>query len=239
MPAPYPLLEMPPGDFNNMFDYQAINMAAAHNTFIQGINAMVAHAPTVPLQKVHSFMIFSLTVVDSIHHHHDLEEHFLFPELEKKLGNGALSGNVNEHKEFVPQLVELKEYLETVKAGEQKYDGQLLVDKIHSFSDTMVTHLNNEIPSLESSRIRAVFTEKELKDIDSRFMKLVLKKIEFSTSMPLSVVCGNPDTPWFPPFPLPLKWATRWWFARKYSEAWEFGPLDLYGNPREMPKSNA
>ncbi|KAJ7182325.1 hypothetical protein C8R43DRAFT_940482 [Mycena crocata] len=36
----------------------------------------------------------------------------------------------------------------------------------------------------------------------------------------------------FPPFPAPLKWATRWWFARKHSEAWQFGPLDLYGRPR-------
>ncbi|KAJ7501884.1 hypothetical protein B0H11DRAFT_2224247 [Mycena galericulata] len=74
-------------------------------------------------------------------------------------------------------------------------------------------------------------------------------------ALPLSVVCGNPATPWFvlflflflflkplelpehhppsfPPFPLPLKWATRWWFARRHSAAWEFGPLDLYGNPR-------
>ncbi|THU97141.1 hypothetical protein K435DRAFT_838742 [Dendrothele bispora CBS 962.96] len=237
MPAPYPLLDMPPGDFSNMFDYQAINMAAAHNAFIQGINAMVAHASTVPPEKVQPFMIFSLAVVDNIHHHHDLEEQYLFPELEKKLGQGALSGNVEEHKEFVPQLLELKEYLEKVKAGEAKYDATLFVEKIHSFSDIMIAHLNHEIPSLESSRMRAVFTEKELKDIDSGFMNLALKKIEFATTMPLSVVCGNPATPWFPPFPLPLKWATRWWFARKYSEAWEFGPLDLYGNPREMPKA--
>jgi len=81
--------------------------------------------------------------VDNIHHHHDLEEQYLFPELEKKLGQGALSSNVNEHKEFVPQLVKLKEYMERVKAGEEKYDGQLLIQKIHSFSDIMIAHLNN------------------------------------------------------------------------------------------------
>ncbi|KAJ7493148.1 hypothetical protein B0H11DRAFT_1911087 [Mycena galericulata] len=225
---------MPAGNFKNMFDYQAMNMAAAHNTFIQGINAMVFHAPTVKAEKVQAFIVFSLTVVDNIHHHHDLEEEFYFPELEKKLGKGALSSNVAEHKDFVPQLVELKEYLEAVKIGEAQYDGALLVEKIHSFSDVMFNHLNNEIPSLESSRMRAVFTEKELKDMDAAFMKLMLAKIEFSTALPLSVVCANPATPCvrFPPFPLPLKWATRWWFARKHSAAWEFGPLDLYGNPR-------
>ncbi|KAJ6462274.1 hypothetical protein C8R47DRAFT_1240208 [Mycena vitilis] len=272
MPAPYPLLDMPPGDFTDMYDYQAMcgpqipsyfssandlfsscsNMAAAHNTFIQGVNAVVAHAPFVPAEKVQPFMVFCLALVrtsstsvyslaptppqvDNIHHHHDMEETFLFPALEAKLGAGALSHNVAQHAEFMPQLLELRTHLQAVQKGETAYDGVALVRMIHAFGDTMVEHLNDEIPSLGSARMREVFTEQELKDIDSAFMKKALEKIEFATTLPLSVVCGNPATPWFPPFPLPLKWATRWWFARKYSEAWEFGPLDLYGKPRVLP----
>ncbi|KAJ7644766.1 hypothetical protein FB45DRAFT_299503 [Roridomyces roridus] len=207
-------------------------MAAAHNAFIQGINAMVAHAPNITSDKVEPFMVFSLAVVDSIHHHHDMEETFYFPEIEKKLGAGSMSASVDQHHTFVPQLVQLKEWIESVRAGTEMYDGKLLVEKVHSFSDIMINHLNEEIPSLESSRMRAVFTEKELKDIDNEFMKQALAKIDFNTTLPLSIVCGNPATPWFPPFPLPLKWATRWWFSRKYPGAWEFGPLDLAGNPR-------
>lgn len=42
-----------------------------------------------------------------------------------------------------------------------------------------------------------MFTEKELKEIDTGFMKLALAKIDFSTTLPLSVVCGNPATPWY------------------------------------------
>ncbi|KAJ7122164.1 hypothetical protein C8R44DRAFT_568814, partial [Mycena epipterygia] len=118
-------------------------MAAAHNAFIQGINAMVAHAPTVTPDKVQPFMIFSLAVVDNIHHHHDLEETFLFPEMEKKLGKGALSQNIAQHRDFVPQLLELKAYLEAVKSGEASYDGARLVQMIHAFGDTMVKHLND------------------------------------------------------------------------------------------------
>ncbi|KAJ7286448.1 hypothetical protein C8J57DRAFT_1287679 [Mycena rebaudengoi] len=232
MPAPYPLLDMPPGDFKNQFDFVAINMACAHNGFIQGINAMVHHAPNVAADKVVPFMVFSLTIVDSLHHHHALEEEYYFPELEKKLGKGALEGNVEQHHAFVPQVVELKQHLEDIKAGKEKYDGDLLVERIHSFSDIMINHLNEEITSLESSRLRAVYTEKELKSLDDGFMKLMMAKIDFSTTLPLSLVCGNPATPWFPPFPAPIKWATRYWFARKYREAWEFGQLDLYGKPR-------
>ncbi|KAJ7769457.1 hypothetical protein B0H16DRAFT_1715913 [Mycena metata] len=137
MPAPYLLLDMPPADFTNMFDYQTKNMAAVHNSFIQGINAMVAHAPKITPVKVQPFMIFSLAVVETIHHHHDMEETFLFPELKKKLGAGVLSQNVAQHKEFVPQLLELKEYLAAVKAG-GAHDGQLLVQVVHSSGDTMM-----------------------------------------------------------------------------------------------------
>jgi hemerythrin-like domain-containing protein len=151
--------------------------------------------------------------VDSLHHHHALEEEYYFPEMEKKLGKGALAGNVDQHHEFVPQVVELKQHLEDIKAGKEKYDGALLVEKIHSFSDIMINHLNEviihhrcpqhsptrklcvqEIASLESSRIRAAFTEKELKDIDDGFMKLMMAKIEFSTRLPMSLICGNPAT---------------------------------------------
>ena len=39
------------------------NMAAAHNVFIQGINAVVAHAPHIAEEKVQPFMVFCLTLV--------------------------------------------------------------------------------------------------------------------------------------------------------------------------------
>ncbi|KAJ6589755.1 hypothetical protein B0H19DRAFT_1249273 [Mycena capillaripes] len=162
-------IDMPPGEFTNIFDYQAINMAAVHNCFIQGMNAMVSH---------------------------------------KKLGAGALSQNVAEHKEFVPQLLELKDNLEAVKSGGSLYDGARLVQMIEVFSETMMAHLSDEIHTLDSARMCEAFTEQQLKDIDAAFMKFALQKIEFSTTLPLSIVCGNPDTPWFPPFPLPLKWET-------------------------------
>ncbi|KDR68365.1 hypothetical protein GALMADRAFT_257009 [Galerina marginata CBS 339.88] len=239
MPAPYPLLDMPPGEFTNIFDYQAINMAAAHNMFIQGINAMVAHAPYVTEEKVQPFMVFCLTLLEGVHHHHHLEETFYFPIMEKKLGAGTLSGNVEEHTHFVPKVEEMEQWLKDVQEGREKYDAQLFLEKVNSFSDTMIDHLNHELPTLESSKIRAVFTEKELKDIDKEFMKLALSNISFYTSLPLSSVCQNPATPWFPPIPLPLKWATKWWFSRKHSEAWEFGPVDFNCKPRQLPGPSA
>ena len=39
------------------------NMGAAHNTFIQSINAIVKHAPNITEDKEKPFLIFALTAV--------------------------------------------------------------------------------------------------------------------------------------------------------------------------------
>ncbi|KAH9487381.1 hypothetical protein JR316_0001456 [Psilocybe cubensis] len=235
MPAPYPLQDMPPGKFSNMFDYQAINMAAAHNVFIQGINAAVAHAPHITPEKVQPFMVFCLTVLDTIHHHHNVEETFYFPTLEKKLGAGSLSSNVDEHASFVPQLDATAQWCRDVQAGKEQYDANVFLEKINSFGDLMYEHLVHELPTLESSKIKAAFTEQELKAIDKDFQKIVFADIDFHTTLPMTIVCMNPATPWFPPLPAPARWAARWWFSRKHSAAWQFGPLDFSGNVRKQP----
>ena len=140
------------------------NMAAAHNTFIRGFNSITHHAPTVKGDKVKPFIFFCLTLVrrgptplililfffllaffqlDGIHHHHILEETYYFPEMEKKLGEGALQGNVEEHKEFVPGLEVLDEWCKKVQKGEVEYDSKVFLELVDAFGDTMVAHLHS------------------------------------------------------------------------------------------------
>ncbi|KAF9527422.1 hypothetical protein CPB83DRAFT_907629 [Crepidotus variabilis] len=249
---------MPPGDFSNQFDFPAINMAAAHNMFIQGVNAMATHAPYVTDKKVQPFMLFCLTVLGNIHHHHRIEETFYFEALEKKLGEGYLTESKDEHETFVPQIEATESWLEDVRDGKTKYLGSTLLAQINSWADDMVHHLNHEIEKLDRNKIKECFTEKELKAIDSEFMKVALKDANFYTSLPMVLICGNPATPWrvflsfsngnmnlsngcvylrFPPFPLPLIWAIRYWYSRRHREAWEFGPLDLNGKVKPLPSS--
>jgi len=229
----FPLLDLPPGDFKNMFDFQAINMAAAHNMFIQGFNAMIRHGPTVKGDKVQPFMVFCLTVIENVHHHHTVEETYYFPVLEEKLGQGALSGNIEEHKTFIPGLELLEEWCNKVQKGEEEYDGKVFLGLVEAFAGTMIAHLNHEIPTLDREIIQKHFTEAELKAIEDEFMKRALATIDFYKSLPLSVICANPNTPWFPPFPTFLKWATTWWFSWRYLEAWQFGPMDFWGRERQ------
>ena len=44
--------------------------------------------------------------------------------------------------------------------------------------------------------MQAKFTVAELKDINSEFVKRAMASIDFYKSLPLTVVCGNPSTPW-------------------------------------------
>jgi len=170
--------------------------------------------------------------LDNIHHHHHLEETYYFPAMEEKLGKGTLSKNVEQHQMFLPGLEALDEWCKKVQKGEMVYDARVLLDMIESFADIMLDHLNCEISTLDRKVIAQHFTVAELKAIDDGFMKLALAEIDFYKSLPLALVCGNPATPWFPPFPLVLKWAARWWFSWRYRESWEYGSLDFSGKPR-------
>ncbi|KAJ7190889.1 hypothetical protein GGX14DRAFT_407647 [Mycena pura] len=112
MPAPYPLLvhaSMRPVESNyTLRTHSEQKHGSCPQHLYPGINSMVYHAPNVAGDKVQPFIVFSLTVIDIIHHHHDMEEGFYFPELEKKLGKGALAPSVEQHHTFVPQVVQLK-----------------------------------------------------------------------------------------------------------------------------------
>ncbi|TFK31524.1 hypothetical protein BDQ12DRAFT_693997 [Crucibulum laeve] len=184
-------------------------MTAVHNTFIHGINSIAYHASRVSGEKVKPFVFFCLVIIEHLHHHHSIEEAFLFPALEGKLGEGTLSKNVEQHGDFVPQMEEFEVYLKDVRSGKLAYDGKDLVARMQTFTDEMVEHMSDEIKTLDAGRMRTAFTEKQLKDIDAGLMKIALKSVNFYTTMPFTVICRNPETPWFPTFPAPLKWATR------------------------------
>jgi hypothetical protein len=63
--------------------------------------------------------------------------------LEEKLGKGALSGNIEEHEEFVPKLEALDEWCKKVEKGEVEYDGNVFLGMVEAFADIMVAHMTN------------------------------------------------------------------------------------------------
>lgn len=72
-----------------------------------------------------------------------IEEEFYFPVLEEKLGKGALSGNIEQHKGFAQGLEALEKWCKIVQKGEVGYDGKVFLGLVEAFSDILITHLND------------------------------------------------------------------------------------------------
>ena len=96
-----------------------------------------------PYTMSHSSLYIHTSQLENIHHHHSLEETFYFPAMEEKLGAGTLSGNIEEHEEFVPKLEALDEWCKKVQKGEVVYDGKAFLGMVDSFADTMVAHMTH------------------------------------------------------------------------------------------------
>ncbi|KAJ7285152.1 hypothetical protein C8J57DRAFT_1290571 [Mycena rebaudengoi] len=230
MPFPFPLIERPPGDWKDIFDNQAIDMSIAHNMYIRGINAIYAQAEKIKPEQVKPFAFFCINFVVMLHHHHKMEETLLFPFFETKLGLHSMDHNVDQHHGFMAGLEDLEKYFNEVHAGTATYSGPKVIEKLDSFSELLVQHLRDEIPTLESSKMRAAFTKKELQDLEAELGKRILAEVSLVTSLPLGLICHDKSTaPYFPPLPKPILWVVQYGLFRLHSDAWAFGPCDVNG----------
>ncbi|KAJ7475995.1 hypothetical protein FB451DRAFT_1245418 [Mycena latifolia] len=230
MPFPYPMIACPPGDWNDPFDHQAIEMCISHNMFLRGLNAIHAQALGIREEQVKPFSFFCISFFEMVHHHHHIEETYLFPIYDAKLGAHAMDHNVEQHHAFMDGLLDVENYAKAVHAGTATYKGDTIIEKLESFSDALYEHLCEEIPTLESSRLRAVFTKKDLADMEANLVKIILKEISLFTTLPIGLICHDKATaPYFPPMPKPILWAVQYGFSWKHNEAWQFGPCDIYG----------
>ncbi|KAJ6513072.1 hypothetical protein C8R45DRAFT_1088154 [Mycena sanguinolenta] len=230
MPFPYPFIPLPPGDQEDPFDYQAIEMALVHNTFIRGFNAIHAQAKGIKPEQVKPFAFFCMSFFEGVHHHHHVEEACAFPLYNEKLGPNAMDDNVEQHRAFMDGLNDLELYVTEVHAGTAVYNGATVIQKLNSFADDLILHLNEEIATLESSRLRAAMTKQDLKEIEDKIMEMLVRDTSLVTTLPMALVCHDKSTaPDFPRFPKYLLWATQYGFSWVHNDAWAFGPCDIYG----------
>ncbi|KAG6872661.1 hypothetical protein C0995_007856 [Termitomyces sp. Mi166 len=209
MPAPYALIPPPPGDWKDIYDNQAIDMSISHNMFIRGLNAVYSQALIVPAGKEKAFAFFCNSLIAMIHHHHQIEEELVFPFYESKLGDGTMSHNVEQHHAFLGGLEDLEKYNKGVVDSTNKYDGKVVIEKLETFADGLVQHLHDELSTLDSSKMRAAFTVKELKNLEASLGKRVLKEVSLTNVLPLGMVLHDKST--------------------APHDAWAFGPCDVYG----------
>ncbi|KAJ7170812.1 hypothetical protein C8R43DRAFT_67805 [Mycena crocata] len=230
MPFPYPTLARPSGDWKDPFDNQAIDMAVAHNMFIRGMNAIHAQAAGITKGQEKDFAFFCVSFFEMVHHHHHIEETLVFPFYEKKLGAHSMDGNVEQHHAFMDGLLDLETYVKEVHAGTAPYKAATVLEKLNGFADALIVHLSEEIPTLESSRLRAAFTKEDLAELEAQIVKMILADVSFFTTLPIGLICHDKSTAtYFPPLPKPLLLAVQYGFSWRHSKAWAFGPCDIYG----------
>ncbi|KAJ6531961.1 hypothetical protein B0H19DRAFT_1189340 [Mycena capillaripes] len=205
-------------------------MSLAHNMFVRGLNAIYAQAEGIRDDQVKAFTFFCIEYCNMVHHHHYVEETYIFPVYNEKLGANVMDGNIEQHQAFMDGLNGLETYFKEAHAGTAPYDGATVIQKINVFADQLVLHLNEEISTLESSRLRAALSKKDLDDLEALMMPIIMKHISFFTTLPMALLCHDKSSaPFFPPLPKPFIWAIQHIFSRRYKDAWAFAPCDIYG----------
>ncbi|KAB8213543.1 hypothetical protein BDV33DRAFT_210103 [Aspergillus novoparasiticus] len=224
----------------------ASEMAQAHNAIIRGLNAIIQQAPYVPIatdehfiaQDVKDLLFYVQSWVKMVHHHHWVEETYIFPDVEEFTGRpGFMDDPKHQHELFHDGLERLLAYSSATKPEEYRWKGSGGMEEIiNSFSKDLTDHLYAEIDLLLS-----------MGDIDSDGLKRIWAKGEkaakqtgniamFYDMFPLLLGCadktyeGGCD---FPPLPWVLPYVIKYWFAAG-NGAWRFNSCDWWGQPKPL-----
>ncbi|KAF7316658.1 DNA-directed RNA polymerase subunit [Mycena chlorophos] len=246
MPHPFPLIPQPPGDWKDVFDNFPIEMAIAHNIFIRGINAIYAQVGEIQGDQVKPFTFFCSCFFSMLHHHHHLEETLIFPILESHMGENAMGHNVEQHHGFMDGLKDLEEYLTAIQEEKASFGASTVLEKLDSFSELLVEHLREvsfeslfedpaeiepqEMNTIETSKIRAALTEKDLHDMNAQISAVSMKELSLTTTLPMVLLCNDKAmAPHFPPLPAPALWLAKYVLYYLHRDAWVFAPCDING----------
>lgn len=138
--------------------YCASEMAHSHNTIIRGLNAILQQAPNVPAAKNDDFVAQDVTDLlfyvkswaKMVHHHHWVEESYIFPEIERVSNRpGLMDDPKHQHELFHDGLEALLKYASDTPPGDYRWEhpgGMKAI--IDSFSKHLTDHLYDEIDVL-------------------------------------------------------------------------------------------
>jgi hemerythrin-like domain-containing protein len=123
-------------------------MAHVHNCIIRGMNSIYLQAPYVRLPAdIIDFFFYIKAWCDFVHHHHQVEEDIVFPELEAFTGQpGCMGGNLEQHHAFEPRIARLEAYGRETKV--ESYSGERVRELVQDLGDVLREHLADEIPTM-------------------------------------------------------------------------------------------
>lgn len=168
-------------------------MALVHNTFIRALNSIYMHAPLIASTNkslVQDLLTYCQCWVALVDLHHQTEEKFFFSALEKRIpaAKGILATNVHQHGEFHDSLAKFEKYVQSALDGDDSYSSERLLRLIDGFSEPLMKHFNEEIPSL--LRLHETGQGHEVMKVHEEFEVIVRKDIDG-----VSVLSSHPLSP--------------------------------------------
>lgn len=128
-------------------------MVLIHNLLLRSLNSIYLQAPHILPADVPAFCRYTLAWYNLIHLHHTGEETMFFPAVERMSGEtGVMDAEKAQHAAFDLGVTKMKEFVEGVVAGTEKWDGKRLVGIIDDFGGVLKQHLSDEIQTLQGLR---------------------------------------------------------------------------------------
>lgn len=213
-------------------------MALVHNCIIRALNSIYIQAPHIQPRDYKSFVCYSVATFEALSAHHDGEEKYFFPELERMTGEkGIMDGNVKQHEAFHDGFEAWGNWIKNLKAGNGVFESRRCIELMDAFLIPLATHLADEIPTLLGL---SKFGDKlDLKALLKAEADKVMAGLSKTEQLPLFFM--NHDITYeggihasFPPIPAPVRWVLREVCGRWNADWWKFSSCGFDGRPREL-----
>ncbi|KAF3764674.1 hypothetical protein M406DRAFT_356620 [Cryphonectria parasitica EP155] len=221
-------------------------MVHVHNVVIRGLNTILQQAPYVKTstdtaysqKDVQDLLFYITSWVKMVEHHHDVEESFIFPEIEKLADRpGLMDDPKHQHELFHGGMVRLLEYTQSTRPQDYRWAGSGgMKEIVDSFSKELTDHLYAEIEvflslkDLDSARLRKIWDDGEA------IAKKSTTLSNLANVFPCVLGCADKTYEGgnnFPPLPSFLPYLFKYGFAAG-NGAWRFNPCDFWGQPRPL-----
>ncbi|KAE9381132.1 hypothetical protein N431DRAFT_440019 [Stipitochalara longipes BDJ] len=234
--GPYPLLATPKAEGVSAATLKvATDMCFVHNLFTRSINSIVLQYEQVEKKEdVADFLVYLQSWHESVHHHHDVEEKYFFPDIENYTGEkGIMEKNIKQHDMFHGGLKDFGEYVYSVKP--QDWDKEKFGEMLKSIVPPLMTHLQEEIPTLLA--LDKYGGDKLIKAWEDLEKKALSGAPDLYRAVPFAQGLVDPsfDPNQQSPFPWFMPIISQLWLSRRYKGAWRFSPCTLFGKHKELP----
>jgi hemerythrin-like domain-containing protein len=116
--------------------------------------------------SIRQFLQIGLQLISHLETHHSIEEHYVFPNLAKKMPKFRQKDHlINQHKQIHKGLEEMEKYLDGCRSGETELRLEELKKVRDGFGKVLWDHLDDEVNELKGENMRKFWTKEEMRGV--------------------------------------------------------------------------